>query len=145
MVQFEIKGVPKEVIQEFSKRREEIVAKGKRDRRHRPAGAQDRSSWSTHVTPSSRLRTAPSLARPGLSVQSRLVFDGKALLAEALGRGGVSADRDRPIGVASKIAEILSGVGSAIRQLSAAVLMTLRPRAWRVSCSRQRSCGPNWR
>lgn len=109
---FEIKGVPKEVIQEFSKRREEIVEKANE------LGV---------TSPQARNQVVINTRDAKLEVEDRgklgetwvarslaLGFDGKALLAEAMGRSGASNDRDRPIGLSSKLQDVIASVRDVI-------------------------------
>jgi len=111
---FEIKGVPKEVIQEFSKRREEILERagelGK--------GAHDTESL-REITkrtrdPKLNIDDRAKLGETWVARSAALGFDGKELLAEALGRSGGSISSDRPMGLSSKVAEILSSVRGVI-------------------------------
>ncbi|EJL22826.1 MobF family relaxase [Novosphingobium sp. AP12] len=111
---FEIKGVPKEVIQEFSKRREEIVAKAKEIGVTTPQG-QDRVVVTTRDA-KLEVEDRAKLGETWIARSVALGFDGKELLAEALGRsvGSMANDRDQPIGFASKVADILASVQSVI-------------------------------
>jgi conjugative relaxase-like TrwC/TraI family protein len=112
--QFEIKGVPKEVIQEFSKRREEIVAKAKEIGVTTPQG-QDRVVVNTRDA-KLEVEDRAKLGESWAARSAALGFDGKALLNEALGRTGVNNDHDRPIGLSSKLNDVIASVRGFIAQ-----------------------------
>lgn len=112
--QFEIKGVPKEVIQEFSKRREEVVAKANEIGVSTPQG-RDRVVVNTRDA-KLEVEDRAKLGETWVARSAALGFDGKALLADAIGRSesGITNDRDRPIGIPGKVMDIIANVGSAI-------------------------------
>ncbi|MFC0205312.1 MobF family relaxase [Novosphingobium soli] len=111
--QFEIKGVPREVLQEFSKRREEVIAKAKEVGVTTPQG-QDR------VVVNSRDAKLNVEDRGALREQwkaraAALGFDGKERLSQALERSGpAGVERDRSIGVQARVQEIIASVRTVI-------------------------------
>ncbi len=112
--QFEIRGVPKEVIDEFSQRRAQILAK-----------AEELGLSSTEA-----LRSITSKTRdPKLNVEDRtslrdswreraaaLGFDGKALITQAMDRAGRGQGEER-IGSPSRLDEIVAGVRETVGSL----------------------------
>ncbi|MGE4404296.1 MobF family relaxase [Pseudomonas sp.] len=112
--QFEIKGVPKEVIQEFSKRREEIVEKAKE------IGVSSPQARNQVVINTRDAKLAvddrSKLGESWIARSVGLGFDGKAVLAEAIARsGGNAVDRDRPLGAMGKVAQVVAEVSSALK------------------------------
>ncbi|WP_103727491.1 MobF family relaxase [Novosphingobium sp. HII-3] len=109
---FEIKGVPKEVMQELSKRREEIVDKANEIGISTPQG-RDRVVVNTRDA-KLEVEDRAKLGETWVARSAALGFDGKALLAEALGRSGMANDRDRPIGLSRKLQNVIANVRDVI-------------------------------
>jgi conjugative relaxase-like TrwC/TraI family protein len=109
---FEIKGVPKEIIQEFSKRREEIVEKANEIGISTPQG-RDRVVVNTRDA-KIEVEDRGKLGETWVARSAALGFDSKELLADALGRSGASTDRDRPIDATSKLREVIASVRDVI-------------------------------
>lgn len=111
--QFEIKGVPKEVVQEFSKRREEVMAKAGELGVTTPQGRDKVVVNSRDAKLEVEDRT--KLGEAWIARSAALGFDGKALMAEAVDRSaGIAAERDRPIGIPAKVQEIIANVSGVI-------------------------------
>lgn len=112
--QFEIRGVPKDVIQEFSKRREEVVAKANEIGVTTPQG-RDRVVVNSR-DPKISVDDRAKLGESWVNRSAALGFDGKALLSQALSRSAVGAgvDGQKPIGIPAKVQEIIASVGAVI-------------------------------
>jgi conjugative relaxase-like TrwC/TraI family protein len=107
---FEIKGVPKEIIHEFSKRREEIVEKANEIGITTPKG-RDRVVVNTRDA-KLEVEDRGKLGETWVARSVALGFDGKDLLAQAIGRTGSS--QDRPIGIASMVQEMIANAREVI-------------------------------
>jgi conjugative relaxase-like TrwC/TraI family protein len=110
--QFEIKGVPKEVIQEFSKRSEEIKEKADQIGVSTPQG-RDKVVVNTRDAKLT-VEDRAQLKETWVDRSAALGFDGKSLVAEAIGRSGVAAERDRPLGIVGRVMDTIAGVANAI-------------------------------
>ncbi|WP_103727323.1 MobF family relaxase [Novosphingobium sp. HII-3] len=112
--QFEIKGVPRAVIQEFSKRREEVLAKAGEIGVTTHQG-RDRVVVNTRDA-KLEVEDRAKLGESWVARAAELGFDGKSLMADALDRSerGGLGDADRPIGVPDRLREVIASVAGAI-------------------------------
>jgi conjugative relaxase-like TrwC/TraI family protein len=112
--QFEIRGVPKDVIQEFSKRREEVVAKANEIGVTTPQG-RDRVVVNSRG-PKLAVEDRAELGKSWIERSAALGFDGRALLGQALQRSaaGAGVDGQKPMAVPARVQEIIASVGTVI-------------------------------
>lgn len=112
--QFEINGVPKEAIDEFSKRREAIVEKAKELGLSSPA-AIDKVTTNTR-DPKLNVEDRAKLAEDWRDRAAAIGFDGKQVIEDAKARaGGKSADY-LPT-TAERVRETVSNIASAIGEM----------------------------
>jgi conjugative relaxase-like TrwC/TraI family protein len=110
--QFEIKGVPQEVIQEFSKRSEEIKERADQIGVSTPQG-RDKVVVNTRDAKLT-VEDRAQLKETWIDRSAALGFDGKSLVAGAIGRSDVAAERDRPLGILGRVMDTIAGVANAI-------------------------------
>ena len=108
--QFEIKGVSKEVIQEFSQRREEILHKAKELGVTTPKG-QDKVVVNTR-DPKLNVEDKEALRESWQQRAAEKGFDGKALVDEARARGGESPEQQ--IGSPERVQSLLGAIRDTI-------------------------------
>ncbi|QNE07710.1 MobF family relaxase [Croceicoccus marinus] len=112
--QFEIRGVPKEVIDEFSQRRAQILAKA--EQLGFSSTEALRSITGKTRDPKLNVEDRTSLRESWRERAAALGFDGKALIANAMERAG-RGQGDERIGSRGRLDEILSGVRDAVGSL----------------------------
>ena len=109
--QFEIKGVPKEVLDEFSQRRASILAKAEALGISSPKGL-DKVTTNTR-DPKLNVEDRLSLRDSWRERAAALGFDGKALLAQALGRSDRS-NTENGLRTERRLDEVLTGIREAV-------------------------------
>ena len=109
--QFEIKGVPKEVLAEFSQRREAIVEKAK-ELGYTSPKAIDKITTNTR-DPKLNVDDREKLSDTWRARAAARGFDGKQLIADAVARSGQSLTDDRP-GTRQRIADTLTNLAAAL-------------------------------
>ncbi|MFC0589470.1 MobF family relaxase [Novosphingobium aquiterrae] len=110
---FEIKGVPSEVIKEFSQRREDILTKVEELGIASPQG-QDRVTVNTR-DPKLAVEDRPALVQTWQDRSAALGFDGKALIAEARARAEVQARPTFRETATAALGEVSTRIGAALR------------------------------
>ncbi|MGD9811888.1 MAG: MobF family relaxase [Sphingobium sp.] len=113
---FEIKGVPAEVIKEFSQRREEILTKVEELGIATPQG-QDRVTINTR-DPKVAIEDRAALREAWQERAAALGFDGKALVAQARERAAMLSRPTMRETVSAAFAEISTRIGAALRHPS---------------------------
>lgn len=109
--QFEIKGVPKEVLEEFSQRRAEILAKAEELGISSPKGL-DKVTTNTR-DPKLNVEDRLSLRDSWRERAAALGFDGKALLAQAIGRSSPGS-AEHGLRTERGLNEVLTGIREAV-------------------------------
>ena len=110
---FEIKGVPREVIKEFSQRREDILTKVEELGIASPQG-QDRVTVNTR-DPKLAVEDRAALVQAWQDRSAAVGFDGKALIAEARARAEVQARQTFRETATAALGEISTRIGAALR------------------------------
>lgn len=110
---FEIKGVPSEVIKEFSQRREDILTKVEELGIASPKG-QDRVTVNTR-DPKLTVEDRAALVQTWQDRSAVLGFDGKALIAEARARSEVQARPTFRETATAALGEVSTRIGAALR------------------------------
>jgi conjugative relaxase-like TrwC/TraI family protein len=110
---FEIKGVPAEVIKEFSQRREDILTKVEELGISSPKG-QDRVTVNTR-DPKLAVEDRAGLIQSWQDRSAELGFDGKALVAEAKARAEVQARPTFRETATAAIGEVATRINAALR------------------------------
>ena len=110
---FEIKGVPPEVIKEFSQRREDILTKVEELGISSPKG-QDRVTVNTR-DPKLAVEDRAGLIQSWQDRSAQLGFDGKALIAEAKARADVQARPTFRETATAAIGEVATRINAALR------------------------------
>jgi conjugative relaxase-like TrwC/TraI family protein len=110
---FEIKGVPREVIKEFSQRREDILTKVEELGIASPQG-QDRVTVNTR-DPKLAVEDRAALVQAWQDRSAELGFDGQALIAEARARAEVQARQTFRETATAALGEISTRIGAALR------------------------------
>ena len=110
---FEIKGVPSEVIKEFSQRREDILTKVEELGISSPKG-QDRVTVNTR-DPKLAVEDRAGLIQSWQDRSAQLGFDGKALIAEAKARADVQARPTFRETATAAIGEVATRINAALR------------------------------
>ncbi|SLK09185.1 MobF family relaxase [Novosphingobium mathurense] len=108
--QFEIKGVPANVLEAFSQRREEILAKAAQIGVSSPKG-QDKVVVNTRDA-KLNVEDRSALRKEWQATAAKIGFDGKDLIASALERSGSTTEK--PIGFIARVHEIVSSVQGTI-------------------------------
>ena len=109
--QFEIKGVPSEVLKEFSQRRQDILAKADELGIKSPEALREVTKRTRDPKLNVEDRTA--LQDSWRERASALGFDGKQLIADAAVRAGQNLSDERP-GTAQRIRDTISGLAGAL-------------------------------
>jgi conjugative relaxase-like TrwC/TraI family protein len=110
---FEIKGVPAEVIKEFSQRREDILTKVEELGISSPKG-QDRVTVNTR-DPKLAVEDRAGLIQSWQDRSAQLGFDGKALIAEAKARAEQEAKPTFRETATAAIGEVATRINAALR------------------------------
>ena len=110
---FEIKGVPAEVIKEFSQRREDILTKVEELGISSPKG-QDRVTVNTR-DPKLAVEDRAGLIQSWQDRSAQLGFDGKALIAEAKARAGLEANPTFRETATAAMGEVATRINAALR------------------------------
>ena len=110
---FEIKGVPPEVIKEFSQRREDILTKVEELGISSPKG-QDRVTVNTR-DPKLAVEDRAGLIQSWQDRSAQLGFDGKVLIAEAKARANVQARPTFRETATAAIGEVATRINAALR------------------------------
>ncbi|WP_062345034.1 MobF family relaxase [Novosphingobium sp. CCH12-A3] len=110
---FEIKGVPSEVIKEFSQRRDDILTKVEELGIASPQG-QDRVTVNTR-DPKLAVEDRAALVQTWQDRSAALGFDGKALIAEARARAEVQARPTFRETATAALGEVSTRIGAALR------------------------------
>jgi conjugative relaxase-like TrwC/TraI family protein len=110
---FEIKGVPAEVIKEFSQRREDILTKVEELGISSPKG-QDRVTVTTR-DPKLAVEDRTGLIQSWQDRSAQLGFDGKALIAEAKARAELEAKPTFRETASAAIGEVSTRINAALR------------------------------
>lgn len=110
---FEIKGVPAEVIKEFSQRRENILTKARELGISSPKG-QDRVTVNTR-DPKLAVEDRAGLTQSWQDRSAQLGFDGKALIAEAKARAELEAKPTFRETATAAIGEVATRINAALR------------------------------
>ncbi len=110
---FEIKGVPAEVIKEFSQRREDILTKVEALGISSPKG-QDRVTVNTR-DPKLAVEDRAALIQSWQDRSAELGFDGKALIAEAKARAELEAKPTFRETATAAIGEVATRINAALR------------------------------
>lgn len=110
---FEIKGVPAEVIKEFSQRREDILTKARELGISSPKG-QDRVTVNTR-DPKLAVEDRAGLIQSWQDRSAQLGFDGKALIAEAKARAELEAKPTFRETASAAIGEVSTRINAALR------------------------------
>lgn len=110
---FEIKGVPAEVIKEFSQRREDILTRVEELGISSPKG-QDRVTVNTR-DPKLAVEDRAGLIQSWQDRSAQLGFDGKALIAEAKARADVRARPTFRETATAAIGEVATRINAALR------------------------------
>ena len=121
--QFEIKGVPKEVLQEFSQRRTEILARAEKLGLDSPESL--RSITARSRDPKLNVEDRDKLGDSWRERAAALGFDGKQVVADAINRAGKGIDDSQP--------ETTTRIRDTIKQLAAALGDLFRPQDSLVS------------
>ena len=109
--QFEIAGVPKAVIAEFSQRRQEILEKAKEIGVSTPKG-QDRVVVNTR-DPKLDVEDKEALRASWQQRAAEKGFDGEKLVREAMARS--HSGREQPIGSPARVQELLEPIRAALK------------------------------
>ena len=109
--QFEIAGVPKAVIAEFSQRRQEVLAKAKEIGVSTPKG-QDRVVVNTR-DPKLDVEDKEALRASWQQRAAEKGFDGEKLVREAMARS--HSGREQPIGSPARVQELLEPIRAALK------------------------------
>lgn len=110
---FEIKGVPSEVIKEFSQRREDILTKVEELGIASPQG-QDRVTVNTR-DPKLAVEDRAALVQAWQDRSAALRFDGKALIAEAKARAELQTRPTFRETATAALSEVSTRIGAALR------------------------------
>jgi len=110
---FEIKGVPAEIIKEFSQRREDILTKVEELGISSPKG-QDRVTINTR-DPKLAVEDRAGLIQSWQDRSAQLGFDGKALIAEAKARAEIEAKPTFRETATAAIGEVTTRINAALR------------------------------
>jgi conjugative relaxase-like TrwC/TraI family protein len=113
---FEIKGVPAEVIKEFSQRREDILTKVEELGISSPKG-QDRVTVNTR-DPKLAVEDRAGLIQSWKDRSAQLGFNGKALIAEAIARAEIEARPSFRETATAAIGEVTTRINAALRSPS---------------------------
>lgn len=112
--QFEIQGVPKEVLKEFSQRREDILAKAEELGIKSTEGLRDVTKRTRD--PKLHVEDRQALGASWVARAEARGFDGKALVAEATARAGDSRADERP-STFGRLQEVIKDVAATLGNL----------------------------